>query len=83
MTADRDTMRASFPEIAAVVDDLRRMHGPTSVRVLCVADHEGNVLAGRIPPGYTFVPVPPPAPAAPPPPPEPYRGRAPLPAKRR
>ena len=43
--------RRRFPELAEIMDGL------TDARVVCVHDHEGNLLLGRPPPLDSFVAV--------------------------
>lgn len=50
----RESNRERFPEFAKIMDEL----GPDA-RMVCIRDHAGNVLAGRIPddepkPGTAF-----------------------------
>lgn len=49
MTAnDKSSIREQHPEIAAIVDEIRAAGG--TVTAAAVYDHDGNLLAGRIPP---------------------------------
>jgi hypothetical protein len=76
-----EEMRALHPELFAIAEELRARGG--DVRIRCIRDEQGNVLAGKMPP-----PDPPhwaqivlkgnykpPAEPEEPPKPQPYRGR--------
>lgn len=70
-------LEALAPEVFEIARQLRAQAGgdPRAVRILCIHDAEGNLLAGRLPEGMD-----PPGPLPPPPQAEPerpqrYRGR--------
>lgn len=57
----KQQFRNRFPDIAAIVDELRKTEAkwqgrvmreadPNSVKVICIKDLDGNILAGKEPP---------------------------------